>query len=494
MADDALDRSGSGDIPPEWESMLREILGPQADEAIAAMRESGFDASQLAEAAGMTDPATFRAAMDQIKRMFAGAGADGVNWDVAHDLARQVAVTDGDPVVSDPDSRASVDALAVAELWLDAATDFPQGASHGVAWSRSEWVERTMPAWRSVAEPVAVSMAEAMAQAMGGQLGALGGIGSSGEPGDELSTGADSVEQQASLMMRRIGGTVFAMQVGQAVGTLSREVFGSTDVSLPLVPEAVTALVPSNVAAFADGLDAPIEETRLFLALREVAHTRLFAHVPWLRGHLFGLVESYARGIAIDMERLEESVRSIDPSDTEALRDAMSGGVFSVETTPAQKAVLARLETALALVEGWVDTVVGEAASMRLPHAQQLREMIRRRRAAGGPAEHTFATLVGLDLRPRRARDAAALWAVIEARGGIEGRDAVWAHPDLLPTAEDLDDPSGFFARQELTTAAEADLDAALAEIFGDASEGLDADGPNSDDSGDGDADEPKSE
>ena len=27
---------------------------------------------------------------------------------------------------------------------------------------------------------------------------------------------------------------------------------------------------------------------------------------------------------------------------------------------------------------------------------------------------------------------------------GISGRDGVWAHPDLLPDAEDLDDPLGF--------------------------------------------------
>ncbi|HEX4399493.1 MAG TPA: zinc-dependent metalloprotease, partial [Trebonia sp.] len=27
---------------------------------------------------------------------------------------------------------------------------------------------------------------------------------------------------------------------------------------------------------------------------------------------------------------------------------------------------------------------------------------------------------------------------------GVDGRDALWAHPDLLPTAEDLEDPDAF--------------------------------------------------
>jgi uncharacterized protein (DUF2342 family) len=73
-----------------------------------------------------------------------------------------------------------------------------------------------------------------------------------------------------------------------------------------------------------------------------------------------------------------------------------------------------------------------------------LREATRRRRASGGPAEQTFATLVGLELRPRRLRDAAALWWAMSEKHGTEGRDSLWGHPDLLPSAEDLDDPLGF--------------------------------------------------
>lgn len=98
----------------------------------------------------------------------------------------------------------------------------------------------------------------------------------------------------------------------------------------------------------------------------------------------------------------------------------------------------------LALVEGWVDTVVNEVAEGRLPEAARLAEAVRRRRATGGPAERTFATLVGLELRPRRLREAGALWRALTEARGVEGRDAVWEHPDLMPTAEDLDDPESF--------------------------------------------------
>jgi putative hydrolase len=255
--------------------------------------------------------------------------------------------------------------------------------------------------------------------------------------------------------------------VGQAVGTLAREVFGATDIGLPLLGTPEPVLLPHNVEEFGEGLDVPADELRLFLALREAAATRLVTHVPWLRSHLLGAVEAYARGITIDTAQLEEAVRSVDPTDPAALQAALSGGVFGPQTTAEQQAALDRLETSLALVEGWVDEVSAAAALAHLPHAVALREMMRRRRAAGGPAEQTLATLVGLQLRPRRLRDAATLWAVIAAELGQSGRDAVWTHPDLMPTAADLDDPAGYATRRHEADAESADLDRALAEILG---------------------------
>ena len=65
---------------------------------------------------------------------------------------------------------------------------------------------------------------------------------------------------------------------------------------------------------------------------------------------------------------------------------------------------------------------------------------------AGGPAEQTFAALVGLELRPRRLREAAALWAALTEHRGTGGRDALWGHPDLLPDEEAFADPQAFAA------------------------------------------------
>jgi len=258
-------------------------------------------------------------------------------------------------------------------------------------------------------------------------LGALGGGGQGGLSG-------------LGAMLRQIGGAMIGSQTGTAVGELAREVVGSSDIGLPLGPEGVAALLPAGVAQFGKGLSVDTGEVRLFLALREAAHQRLFAHVPWLRAHLLGAVEQYASGITVDMTRLQEAIPDVDLTNPEALREALAGeGLFRPEDTPAQKAALVRLETALALVEGWVATVVNAAARDRLTHADALAEAIRRRRATGGPAELTFATLVGLELRPRKLREAAAIWQGLTEARGIEGRDGfVHGQPEL--DISDLED------------------------------------------------------
>lgn len=465
------------DLPPEWEQLLRSVLGDDADAVLRELAERGelgslgltdaegrpVDLQAMAAAAGLpSDPALLGQVLEQVRRMLTASGDGPVNWDLAHDLARQVAVAEGDPSVNAVQQRESTDAFSVAELWLDTATDLPPSGGPVRVWSRSEWVESTLGTWRALAEPIAGSVADALAQALSSQLPeSFDAASLPGMAEADLAAGA-------APMLRQLGGAVFGMQVGQAAGTLSREVFGATDIGIPLLEGPGVALVPRNVAAFAEGLDVPADEVRLFLALREAAHARLFTHVTWLRGHLLAAVDAYARGIAIDTDSLEDAVRSVDPTDPQALQQALSGGVFDLGTTPAQEAALLRLETALALVEGWVDEVTATAALAHLPHTVALREMLRRRRAAGGPAEDTFKTLVGLELRPRRSREAARLWQLIAQEGGPATRDAVWDHPDLLPTAEDLDDPTGYAPRRAAAGEEHADVDRALAEIFGD--------------------------
>jgi len=376
-----------------------------------------------------------------------------LNWDFALDIARKSVAQSPDPSPTQRQQDAVADAVRLADHWLDETTAFPSGVSSTAAWSRAEWVVGTTDVWKVLVEPIAESSVNALSGALPEEAQAMSG-------------------PLLGILGRAVGG-LLAQQVGSGLGVLATEVLSVSDIGLPLAAPGRAAIVSANVSAFADGLDVTEEDVLLYLALREAAHQRLFAHVPWLRDHLIGAVADYARGIEINAEgmqsRIEEQMRGVDPTNPESMQQLLEGGMFDLPRSPAQDAALQRLEVTLALVEGWVDEVVGQATAQRMPAAGKLQEAFRRRRAAGGPAEQTFATLVGLELRPRRLRDASTLWGSLRTRQGTEARDGVWMHPDLLPTATDLDDPLGF--REGATAPPELsdeDFDAELQRLLGD--------------------------
>jgi putative hydrolase len=383
-----------------------------------------------------------------------------LNWELAIDTARKTVAQQPDPSPSQKQGDEIADAVRLADHWLDETTSFPSGVTSTAAWSRAEWVVGTTEVWKVLVEPIAASSVGALGNALPPEAATMGG--------------------PILAMLGKAVGAMLATQVGSGLGALAGEVVSASDIGLPLGAAGKAALVPANITHFAEGLDVPESDVRLYLALREAAHQRLFAGVPWLRDHLIGAVTDYAKGIEINTERIqetmEERLRGVDPSNMEAMQELMEGGLFDLPSSPQQDAALQRLEIALALVEGWVDEVVSQATTDRMPNAGKLQEAVRRRRAAGGPAEETFATLVGLELRPRRLRDASTLWGSLRTRQGAEARDGVWMSPHLLPTDADLDDPLGFREGSEAVQLSEDDFDAELRDLLdggiGGASEG----------------------
>lgn len=442
MADDPRD---NGDDPAEeLREMLRELLSGGGD----------IDPAQLASAAGLpADPDLVRQLMNQLQSAMQ-SGGDGMNAQLALDQASTLAARSA--VASTPDEVAALEqALHLAALWLSEATGIAELTTEPVLLTRAGWAETTMPVWTQLAEPVADSIADALTEVLAEQAP------------EELR----SMIGDASRIMRNVGGTLFAMQLGQVVGQLAQQVVSGGDIGIPLLDgdQRQAALIPQNVHDFARELEVPIDEVRLYLAVRELAHARLFRHAKWLRLHLLTQITDYARGIRIDTAPLEELAADFDPQNPEALQEALTSGKLIPPKTDEQLAALARLETMLALIEGWVDVVTAQATA-RLPKSAAIAETVRRRRAAGGPAEKAFASLVGLELRPRRLREAAAMWQAVSDAVGPEARDALWAHPDIVPTDRDIDDPTLLIARARGEEPELDDVDRALQDLLDDES------------------------
>lgn len=428
------------DPEEEFRDMLRDFLAGNTD----------IDPAKLAGAAGLpNDPELVAQLIAQLQSALSNS-TEGINWGLALEQAKGLAARS--TVVTLPAERAELDqAFHVASLWLDEVTFISELTVPPKLMSRQEWVTATIALWTQLAEPVATSIANSLTDVL---------RQNAPEDMSEMIEGA-------SQLMRNVGGTLFAMQLGQVVGQLSSEVVSGGDIGIPLLEEQQAAILPQNVGAFGSGLDIPTDQVQLYLAVRELAHARLFRHARWLRLLMVNSITDFARGIHIDTDRLEELAADFDPNNPEELRQAMTSGALIPPKTDEQLAALGRLETMLALIEGWVDVVTAEATS-RLPKSGAIAETVRRRRASGGPAESAFATLVGLELRPRRLREAAAMWQQITDAVGAEKRDELWSHPDVIPQSSDIDDPTALIARIQAGAPEPDDVDQAIEDLLND--------------------------
>ena len=404
----------------DFEELLRGLLGGEG---------GALGPDQLEQLRGLgVDPAMMQQVLRQMQSAFQ-SGAEGIDWNAARTQALHLANRDGHGIGTG-DRQDFDQAFALATLWLSEATTVSELATPPRAVTRGQWVEATLPVWQELAEPVATSIADALTAAIDSQTP------------EEMK---DAIAG-AGRFMRTIGGSLFAAQLGGVIGGLSLEVVSGGDVGLPVMPDGDAVILPQNFADFGRDLEIDHDQLALYLATRELAHARLFRHARWLRLHVISQVTEFARGIHVDMSALEELASRFDPSAPEELKAAIESGALLPQRSEAQTTALQRLENLLATVEGWVDVVTADATA-RLPTADRIAEAVRRRRAVGGPAERAMGSLVGLELRPRRLREAARMWRTVTDAVGIDARDSLWDYPDLMPGPGDIDDPSGLVTR-----------------------------------------------
>lgn len=356
-----------------------------------------------------------------------------INRKLAQSIALQHADGDQGNVNADV-ADATRRALSQANLWLDITCNFNPAPGTPEVLSRADWVEKTLEAWVKFANPVAKSVNEALTSVIEERFRDVDDAEVKGLFAGVVPIPLPEGMNNPAQLMKLLGNTSFAMQLGQAAGALSHEVHGSFDQGLALLQNPAGGLIPYNCIEYAKVWELDITEVMNYLALREAAHARLFASVPWLMPRFEALIIKYANGISIDLEAMEEQLRDVETMNPEAISGAVNLQNIGSNDSEEQRQALHSLETLLALVEGWVDCVTWQSGMAHIVHIEQLREMMRRERAAGGPAEVTFESLLGLHLRPRRMRETSQLWEKLTRERGIEERDSLWSHPDLLPT------------------------------------------------------------
>lgn len=356
-----------------------------------------------------------------------------INSKLAKSIALQKANGDNGNVNAEV-ADAARRSLSKANLWLDITCNINPAPGTPEVLSRSAWVEGTLDSWIKFANPVARAINDALSEVIAERFGDIDNAEVTGLFAGAVPIPLPSDMNNPVQLMKLLANTSFAMQLGEAAGALSHEVHGSFDQGISLLKNPAGGLIPYNCIAYAKSWGLDNGEVMDYLALREVAHARLFASVPWLMTRFESLIIKYANATSIDLNAVEDQLRDAQSMDPSSFSGAVNlSKVAKGEDSEIQQQALHSLETLLALTEGWVDCVTWRAGVAHIPHIEQLREMMRRERAAGGPSEVTFESLLGLHLRPRRMREATKIWEDITNKDGIESRDAMWGHPDLLP-------------------------------------------------------------
>ena len=417
---------------PDFEAMLRQMQ----EQMRAQFEQLGINP------VGFVNPFT---------TLFEGATQGGKSKDgkeevlsisAARETAKKFVTAQGLKPIGAKELAVVASAFEISEIWLDEALSFPATGIAPSSATRSDWVDQTISGWHKTIEPLAAGLSSAISNLLDQAMDAQAGESPEGQPPIEMIT----------MLLRSFIGTMIATQLGQSIGTLASSVTGAHDVGLSLLDPAHPVVIPENIENWADELEIPKSEVFIFHALREGAVARLFANNPWLVSYIQSAIVEYGKGIHIDIDAIQRQAQSAFENMQENTEEnieknmtfALENGIFTPEESPAQKIALAKLETVFALIDGWTDEVTALAAGDRLPAIEQLRETLRRRRAAASPAQQLFSSMLGLEVSPKLTREASAFWKKIREVKSIAERDQIWS--GLLPTAEDLLSPEKFLA------------------------------------------------
>jgi len=415
------------------------------------------------------EPVDFAAMMaqmqQQIQEQFSMLGINGPGLtgsdeplpkNIVRDVAKKFTTSQSSAPVGQTDVEQIQQAFSIAETWLNDSVLFPQvsqPAQNGNAvLARTDWIDSTLNGWQSSVEPLATGLSTAITELL--DKASFGDEQSDALAGEENPAMPIPVEM-ISLLLKSFIGSLIATPLGQAIGGLASKVTGAHDVGLPLLDPAYPALVPENIRQWSTDLDIALDEVQIFHALREACVARLFSNNPWLVSYIRTAITEYGKGINIDMDAIQEQAQraleqgaEFDPTNPESLNIALNSGIFTPQESPAQRAALTKLETVLALIDGWCEEVVALAAGDRLPNLNALQESLRRRRATSAPAQQLFSSLLGLQVSPRLSREATAFWRQVRELKDIAARDQIWS--GILPTADDLLTPESFLKSLEI--------------------------------------------
>jgi putative hydrolase len=378
-------------------------------------------------------------------------GQGPVQWEAARQLAHAVAAEGEGPANIDPAQRFHVQELArVAELHVVELTGLTLTVAgrpvEVVPVTRTAWVARTLDAYRPLFERLA---------------GSLAGTAASPEPADDSSQSLDLPEEQTPAELALVGElaklvtpSMLGVAIGSMIGHLAKRSFGPYDLPIPRSGEREVLLLPSTIDTVANEWSLPQDELLLWVCLHQLTSQAVLG-VPHVADELTRLLQEHAGGFRPDPRSLADRMAQLDTDDPSAgLADLQRvfgdpEVLLGAVSSPEQAALRPRLDALVAVVAGYVDHVVDQAAAIATASGPQLAEVARRRRVELGAGDRLLERLLGLHLTVEQvARGRGFVDGVIE-RAGTDGLQHLWRSSTTMPTPAEIDAPGLWLARLE---------------------------------------------
>jgi putative hydrolase len=360
------------------------------------------------------------------------SSSGAVNWELARQVGIATASSTGeDPHPTDADARSFEETARLAELQVASFTGLePPGDLPAVeAVRRTEWVERNMEGLRSVVEPAAAKLGEAVGRAQREMM-----------PEGEQAAGIEQVLTQLSPLL-------LGAQVGTVLGSLGQQVLGQYDIAIPRAGGAALLFVVPNIAAFEKDWSLDPTEFRTWIAIHEVTHRFEFAR-PWALARFRELLDDYTATMRLDVEALQQRLGSLDPSNPEGMREVLETdeGLFGPILDDEQLLKLRRIQAFMAAAEGYGDHVMHALGARLLPAYARIEEAMRRYRES----EHVdpvLERLLGIEVKREQYRLGRAFCDTVADASDEATLARMWDSAEALPSLPELEEPDLWLAR-----------------------------------------------
>jgi coenzyme F420 biosynthesis associated uncharacterized protein len=357
-----------------------------------------------------------------------------VNWELARQIGIAMAMWgEEDPAPTEQDRRLLAETVRAAEL---AVADFtglavPGDLADVQAFRRSQWVEANARGLRDLLEPLAAKLATAIGEAQG-----------------ELSIPAEAQGSPnlMEMMTRQMMPLLMGAQVGAVLGYLGQRVLGQYDLAVPHPSGSLYFVVP-NIARFEKEWSLRPVEFRAWVALHEVTHRFEFAR-PWVREHFLSLVRDLVEHAELDLSGLEQRMEGLDLGNPDALQEAFEGmgNFLGHASDPEQRLRIARVQSFMAIAEGYGDHVMESLGRRMLSTYPQIEEALRRFRE-DRHGDQALERLLGLEMKREQYRMGGQFCSTVAELTDEATLGRVWESPEALPSMPELEEPTLWLAR-----------------------------------------------